>query len=70
MSLGVQAEEESQKDQVDESVQEDGWQRSGGWSGIRIREAEKHTTEIQQRAMEQDNPGAEEDRGHQTKATE
>lgn len=58
----VQEEEESQKSQMDQSLQKDRWQRIGSGSVVRIRKEEEHTCQIQQRIMEQDDRGNEEDR--------
>lgn len=46
MSRCLQKEEESQKGQMDQSLQKDRWQRIGGGSSVRIRKEKKHTRQI------------------------
>lgn len=46
VSRRVQKEEESQKSQMDQSLQEDRWQRIGGGSVVWVRKEEEYTCQI------------------------
>jgi len=46
MSRCIQKEEESQKSQMDQSLQKDRWQRIGSGSVVRVRKEEKCTRQI------------------------
>lgn len=46
MSRCIQKEEKSEESQVDQSLQEDRWQRIGSGSIVRVRKEEERTSQI------------------------